>query len=163
MLKLELRKCDAAVREIRETPTFAFSDPCDCVPLSACRNLIRAEYAQFYAANNALAVFVNFLSNPFDLRLQRRAVVPNVFGERDQNITIVSSGNYAIISFLNVCEVHTRQLGGREMPNRSKEARNPDCDRRDTTDPSPLSGFGTSHSNRCREFRRTDRCLRQIS
>jgi hypothetical protein len=131
MLKLELRKPDAAVREIRETPTFAFSDPCDCVPLSACRNLIRAEHAQFCAANDALAVFLNLLSNPFDLRFQRRAVIPNVFGERDQNITIVSSGNNAIISFLNVCEVHTRQLGGREMPNRSKlpnrtqEPRNP--------------------------------------
>jgi Protein of unknown function (DUF3309) len=51
-LKLEVRKPDAAVREIRETPTFAHSDLCDCVPLSAYRNLIRAEHAQFFAAND---------------------------------------------------------------------------------------------------------------
>lgn len=131
MLKLELRKPDAAVREIRETPTFAFSDPCDYVPLSACRNLIRAEHAQFRAAHDTLPVFLNLLSYHFDLRFQRRAVVPNVFGERVQDITLVYSGNYAIISFLDVCEVHTRQLGGREMPdqsklpNRTQEPRNP--------------------------------------
>jgi hypothetical protein len=85
-LKLEVRKPDAAVREIRETPTFAHSDLCDCVPLSAYRNLIRAEHAQFCAANNALAVFLNLLSYHFDLRFQRRAVVPNVFGERVQTL-----------------------------------------------------------------------------
>ena len=85
--ELEIRETDAAVREIRETPTFAHSDLCDCAPLSACRKLIRAEHAQFFAANDALAVFFNLLSDFFDLRFQRRAVVANVLGERGQTLS----------------------------------------------------------------------------
>jgi hypothetical protein len=40
LFELEIRKRDAAVRKIRETPTFAHSDLCDCVPLIAYQNLI---------------------------------------------------------------------------------------------------------------------------
>jgi hypothetical protein len=65
--------------------------------LSACRNFIRAEHAKFCAANDALAIFLNLLSYPFDLRFQRRAVVPHVFGERVQTLKIIYSDNKAII------------------------------------------------------------------
>jgi hypothetical protein len=80
----EIRKPDAAVREISETPTFAFSNPRDCIPLSAYRNLIRAEDAQFLAAHDALAEFFNLVSYNFDLSFQRRAVLPNGSVERVQ-------------------------------------------------------------------------------
>jgi hypothetical protein len=95
---LEIRKPDAAVWEIRETPIFAFSDPCDCVPLSAYRNFIRAEHAQFFATNDAFAVFLNLPSYICDLRFQRRAVVPHVLNERVQTLKIIYSNNKAIIS-----------------------------------------------------------------
>ena len=65
---LELRETDAAVRAIGETPVFALSDLGDCGPLIACRNLIRAEHTQFFAANNALPGILNLLSYDFDLR-----------------------------------------------------------------------------------------------
>ena len=113
--ELEIRKPDAAVREIRETPTFAHSDLCDCVPLSACRNLIRAEHAQFLAANDALAVFLNLLSYIFDLRFQRRAVVPNVFGERVQTL------QYSILARLQIKALPgEKQTGEVPPPTRSE-------------------------------------------
>ena len=96
--ELEIRKRDGAVREIRETPTFAHSDLCNRVPLSAYWNLIWAEHAQFFAADNAFPVFLNLLSHHLDLRFQRRAVVPHVFGERVQTLKIIYSGSKAIIS-----------------------------------------------------------------
>jgi hypothetical protein len=95
---LEICKRDAAVREIRETPTFAHSDLCDCIPLIAWWNLIGAEHSQFFAASDALAVFLNLTSYVIDLRFQGWAVVPHVFGERVQTLKIIYSGNKAMIS-----------------------------------------------------------------
>ena len=94
-MDLEIRKPYAAVREIGETPTLPHSEFCDCAPLSAYRKLIRAEHAQFFAANDALAVFLNLLSYIFDLRCQGRAVVPQVLNQRVQTLSIIYSDNKA--------------------------------------------------------------------
>jgi hypothetical protein len=66
--------------------------------LSACWNFIRAEHPQFLATDDAYAVLQNLLSYDFDLRFQRRPVIPHVFGERVQTLKIIYSGNKAIIS-----------------------------------------------------------------
>lgn len=97
-MDLEIRKPHAAVREIGETPTFPHGDLCDCAPLSACREFIRAEHAQFVATDDALSVFLNLPSYIFDLRFQRRSVVPHVLSERVQTLKIIYSDNKAIIS-----------------------------------------------------------------
>jgi hypothetical protein len=65
--------------------------------LRACGNFIRAEHPQFLATDDAYAVLQNLLSYAFDLRFQRRAVVPHVFGERVQTLKIIYSGNKAMI------------------------------------------------------------------
>lgn len=66
--------------------------------MRACWNFIQAEHPQFLAPDNAYAVLLNLVSYDFDLRFQRRAVVPHLFDERVQALKIIYSGNKAMIS-----------------------------------------------------------------
>ena len=43
--ELKLREPDAAVRKKRKTPAFDYRNFCDCVPLTALRDLVQAEHA----------------------------------------------------------------------------------------------------------------------
>jgi hypothetical protein len=97
--KLELRKPGAAVREIRKTPTFAFGDPCDCVPLTAYPNLIRGRARAILRSPGRSRRILESPVVQFRLKISASGGRSECVWRARPDFMILDSGNNAMISF----------------------------------------------------------------